>query len=170
MHKSALLFSLLCCLVLTASCIGDKVYDSYYIVTDAKWAQKDTLHFSIPQVSEDGIYENYIGIRLTDKYPYASLTLKVKQQFFPTEITKSKIAKCTFVDEHGIFNGVGVGLYEYMFLVNTVKLNKGDSIQVDICHILKTDTIPQITEIGYILQKQSDDVSSIRSTAKATEP
>ncbi len=137
------------------SCTHNVIYnEAYHSMPHTNWMQKDTLHFSVPPVEEDGIYESCIGIRLTDRFPYANLTLRVEQQFFPSAVTDSQTIKCQFTDQYGMFNGTGVGLYEYLFPINTIKLNAGDSIETSICHIMNKDTITQITEVGYIVKKR----------------
>ena len=146
---------IICCIALGASCTRNAIYnEKYHSMPDANWLQRDTLHFSVPPIEEDGIYESFIGIRLTDRFPYANLTLRVEQQFFPSAVTDSQTIKCQFTDQHGVFNGTGVGLHEYSFPINMMKLNAGDSIQATICHIMNKDTIPQITEVGYIVKKR----------------
>lgn len=158
-------FAVFALLAMLVSCTGNMVYDTYHIIDVDGWRQKDTLVFPVSDISEDGIYQSMLGLRITNCFPYSSLSVDVEQTIYPLdtatgkrlpEASRTTTVKCRFFDKDGNLDGVGVGRFQYEFPVDSMKLFYGDSLVVRVSHIMNKDSIPCISEIGYVLKKLDD--------------
>lgn len=151
-------FSVLFVAWTATACIGGKVFDAYEQIPVEGWDKNDTLNFSVPAVAADGVYNLALGLRTTGDYPFMSLTLLFeaniiakKSDNLPLVKAPAKLSRslsCPLVSSRGRSQGQGVSLYQYNFHVATISLHEGDSLQVNVRHIMKREMLPGITDLG----------------------
>lgn len=141
-------------ITLLASCIGNKVYDQYDHTPIAGWEKNDTLLFSIPPMQQDALYHSDLLLRISQSYPFMSLTLIVDQTVWPSRATRTDTLKCRLINSDGKSNGQGLSYYQYSFPVSNMHLHKGDSLQISVRHNMKREILPGVSDIGIQLTRQ----------------
>ena len=131
-----------------ASCSTRTIYDSYAHTPLAGWEKNDTLTFDIPKVAMNGTYNENVGLRMTNSFPFTSISLIVEQNIVQQRKTITDTIKCPITDERGNFLGDGISTYQYSLPLRDVKLNKGDSIHISIRHNMKREILPGVSDIG----------------------
>ncbi|GAA6530201.1 gliding motility lipoprotein GldH [Segatella asaccharophila] len=146
-------------IILFSSCLEHKVYDHYEHTPLAGWEKNDSLLFNVPKLMDTDYYDMNVGLRINSTYPFQSLTLIIKQTVYP-EKGKDKVHEdkpkrtyvdtlnCSLMDTNGRIKGRGIGSFQYHFHVANIQLEKGDSIHVCICHDMKKEILPGISDIG----------------------
>lgn len=144
------------CIITTmvASCTTNTVFDSYAHTPLMGWEKNDTLTFNIPQLYADGEYEEQVGLRMTNTFPFTSISLIVEQHVYPRNKIVTDTIKCPITDQRGNFLGNGVSAYQYMFPLKTITLSKGDSIHVSIRHNMKREILPGVSDVGIKIDKK----------------
>lgn len=149
---------------MATACVGNKVFDKYDQLPVEGWEKNDTLSFSVPPVSKDGLYDLGIGLRTTGEYPFMSLALILETHVIPTDSLRLSLfpaaktsykKSCPLVNSRGYAEGQGVSLYQYNFHVATVRLQAGDSVLVHIRHDMKREMLPGIRDLGISLVRNS---------------
>lgn len=153
MQRRYTLYNILTVLVgiaatVVASCSTSTVYDSYAHTPLAGWEKNDTLTFNVPRVTANGTYSESVGLRMTNSFPFTSISLIVEQRITRHQKPITDTIKCPITDERGNFLGDGISTYQYMFPLREVKLSKGDSIHVSIRHNMKREILPGVSDIG----------------------
>jgi len=151
-------FSVLFAAWTATACVGGKVFDEYEQIPVEGWDKTDTLTFSVPAVSADGVYNLALGLRTTGDYPFMSLTLLFEANIIAKKMENSSVVKapqrlsrtlsCPLVSSRGRSQGQGVSLYQYNFHVATISLREGDSLQVNIRHNMKREMLPGLSDLG----------------------
>lgn len=136
-----------------SSCSTDTVYDSYSHTPLAGWEKNDTLVFCVPKVAESGLYNQYIGVRMTNAFPFTSISLIVEQQILPKGKVFADTIKCAITDVRGNFLGDGVSSYQYLVPLHSERLAKGDSIRLKIRHNMKREILPGVSDVGIKISK-----------------
>lgn len=131
------------------SCDSQTVYHKYSHTLLAGWEKNDTLIYYVQPVKEPGRYNEEIGLRINDSYPFMSITLVVKQQIFPGKRTKTDTLKCNLTDTKGYTKGHGISYYQFNFPLKQIDLRRGDSIQVSIQHAMKREILPGVSDVGF---------------------
>lgn len=138
---------------LLASCMGGVSF-SHFLHTDiAGWEKVDTLSFDVPKVNRGGLYALGLGLRITNKYPFQSLTLIVDRTVLPSRRRQSDTVACRLVSTGGDVMGKGVSLYQYHFHVKELQLNPGDSLHVVVRHNMKRELLPGVSDVGIDLTR-----------------
>lgn len=130
------------------SCNRKTVYDSYYHISLDGWDRNDTLILKVPPFAAKGIYNEEIGLRINNDFPYASVSLIIEQTIMPSNLTLSDTIKCKLYDEEGIITGQGVSCFQYNYHVRDISVEAGDSIEFKIRHYMRSDILPGITDVG----------------------
>lgn len=130
------------------SCSSDTVYDSYGHTPLAGWEKNDTLSFYVPKMAQRGTYAEEIGVRMTEAFPFTSVSLILQQTVLPSGREYSDTVKCTITDSRGNFLGDGVSAYQYSFPVRDIQLQKGDSLHITIRHNMKREILPGVSDVG----------------------
>lgn len=135
-------------LTTTASCDVSTVYDRYEHTSVAGWEKADTLAFHVPKVRDEGLYSQYVGVRINGLYPFTGLTLIVNQRILPSNQVLVDTLSCKFHARDGLQMANGVGYFQYRFLLKKVKLANNDSLVVTIRHDMKREILPGIANVG----------------------
>ncbi len=136
------------------SCDDKTVYNKYNHTPIAGWEKNDTLMFDIPPLPQSGNYQEAVGLRVNDAYPFMSLCLIVEQKTYPSNNIQVDTINCNIIDKDGYTKGSGISYYQYNFDLKQVNINKGDSLHVCIRHNMKREILPGISDIGFAIRQK----------------
>lgn len=137
-----------------ASCNRGVVYSHYEHIPTSGWEKNDTLFFEVPPVKEAGVYEEVLGMRILNDFPFQKLSLVIDQMVYPESKHIHKNYDCSLIDEQGIIKGYGISHIQYEFPLGEITLNEGDSLRIEIRHNMKREVMPSIADIGIKLRKR----------------
>lgn len=137
-----------------ASCTTDTVYDTYDHTPLSGWEKNDTLSFDVPKMKQAGVYSQSLGVRMTEIFPFTSVSLIVQQTVYPSGKVVTDTIKCPITDSRGNFLGDGVSAYQYSFPIREISLNKGDSLHISVRHNMKREILPGVSDIGVKIVKR----------------
>lgn len=137
-----------------SSCSTDTVYYTYAHTPLSGWEKNDTLTFRVPRLAADGVYSQQLGLRMTNAFPFTSISLIVEQTVLPRGKVLTDTVKCAITDARGNFLGDGVSSYQYLFPVREVSLRRGDSLSVRIRHNMKREILPGVSDIGLKIEEK----------------
>lgn len=157
---------LIACLVVCISCNDNKAYDHYEHTPIAGWDKVDELSFNVPALKDSGRYATNIGLRITNAFPYQSLTLIVEQTIVSTQHNASGNHKtslihktyadtltCTLFDNKGTIKGRGINIYQYLYRVSERNLHEGDSLHITVRHNMRREIMPGIADVGISISR-----------------
>ena len=131
------------------SCDDPRIYDHYEAIPQEGWERSDMLTFHIPAIQQSGTYQQAIGLRATQDYPFQSLTLIVEQTIFPKKQTLRDTITCCIINEQGRMEGKnGISSTEVVAPLRTLQLKQGDSLAISIRHDMQRVVLPGITDVG----------------------
>ncbi|MBQ7511655.1 MAG: gliding motility lipoprotein GldH [Prevotella sp.] len=139
--------------VLLTACDRHMVYNHYKHVPMAGWERSDTLSFDVSPMADDGNYQQSLGISISSKFPFRDVTLVVDQSVHPLFRTLRDTIRCTLFDERGNIQGTGIGTYQYLFPLRTLRLHRGDSLHITVHHAMKREALPGIADVGIIMSR-----------------
>lgn len=144
------------------ACNGNTVYHQYEHTPVEGWERTDTLYYTIENIKATADYQEEIGLRINGSYPFTSLFLVVEQHIRSQNQSLTSLngtqrkdtISCRFVDQEGNIKGRGVNYYQYNFMLTTLHLNVGDTLDIRIHHNMRRETLPGISDIGIRLERQ----------------
>ena len=148
MQRNISLFLIALLSLVFVACDTPTVYHHFEPTPISGWERNDTLKFSVPALTSTGGYREDVSMRLNSEYPFTGLTLIVDQTVFPGRRHVSDTLNCSVVDMEGNVKGRGIGFYEYDFPLTHLRLNAGDSLQINVRHNMKREILPGIADIG----------------------
>jgi len=137
----------------TISCNRQVIYTHYNHVDNDGWERSDTMHFCIPAVKQTGTYHQQFMLRTNNSLPFLGVSVIVEQEVFPTTRKFRKRIDCNLVKENGRILGSGISNYQYTFDLDSILLNEGDSLNVHIMHHMKLETMPGVSDVGYLISQ-----------------
>lgn len=140
-------------LMVLAGCDGTTVYSRFGNTPIAGWDKTEPVGFDIDSLDGEGNYQMTLMLRVGDSYPFRNLQLAVRQQSFPSGVEEVDTVECTITDEHGNVQGRGVSYYQYEQPVKTFHYHGGDSMHIEIHHIMKREILPGIADVGVKIEK-----------------
>lgn len=144
----------------TASCNDPRTYDQYRGVSLQGWLRNDTLTFDIPRQWE-GNYQLDLCLRAARTYPYRNISMIIERKVIfyrqrkKREKTYNDTVNCEIINDKGILVGQkGITSTEIHQAITSFHLNRNDSMQVKIHHIMSRESLPGISDIGVRLLKK----------------
>ncbi len=158
MRKSSYLatLSLLIVLFLLSACESKPVAYDYCSVAVEGWEPGDTLHYHVDTLKASGQYAFHIGLRTSAStpYPYQSLWIVVQQHWHNPEHVSRDTVNCQLTDAKGDAEGAGVSLFQYDFPWITEYHKAGSSADISIYHIMRSEMLPGIADVGIRLTRK----------------
>lgn len=133
---------------LLLSCTGRKVYDTYNHTFVSGWDRGDVLSYDVPKVKTAAKYSTMLGLRVSDGYPFQSLTLIVEQTVYPKKTTRRDTVNCQIYDSRGTIKGRGISCFQYHYQISQMNLQEGDSLHITVRHDMRREIIPGIADVG----------------------
>lgn len=119
------------------------------------WELGDTLKYHVDTIAASGNYRFSLGIRTSAStpYPYQSLWLVIKQHWHNPEQEVTDTIQYQLTNDRGDAQGHGVSLYQYDQDIKTLLLPQGASADISVYHIMRSEMIVGIADVGIKLQK-----------------
>lgn len=151
---SRLVLPLLACAFLCACNDRPSAFD-YRSTPVEGWELGDTLKYHVDTIAASGNYHFSLGIRTSAStpYPYQSLWLVVKQHWHNPEQEVTDTIQYQLTNDRGDAQGHGVSLYQYDQGIKTLLLPQGASADISVYHIMRSEMIVGIADVGIKLQK-----------------
>lgn len=130
------------------------VYANYAPIDDTTWEKTDTITFDVPPVKAAGTYQEKLGLRLADDFPFLALSMDIEIQVQPKGILHSIQHKFSVIDQGGNPKGKGLSLQQYTFDLGDLELEEGDSLHISMAHNMKREILPGVVDLGIILIKK----------------
>ncbi len=153
MRNKALALTLAMAALLSMSCNRQVIYSRYNHVENDGWERNDTMHFHIPAIKQVGTYHQQFMLRTNNSLPFLGVSIIVEQEIFPMHRKIRKRIDCNLVEENGRVLGSGISNYQYTFDLDSILLNEGDSLDVHIMHHMKLETMPGISDVGFLISQ-----------------
>ena len=165
-HKVSTLFyiiALMTTIMSATSCSDPRTYDQYKSVSLQGWQRNDTRTFDIPRQWE-GNYQLDLCLRAAQTYPYRNLSVIIERKVIyfrqrkKLEKTYNDTVNCEVINVKGTLVGhKGITSTEILQAVTSFRLNRNDSLQVKIHHIMNRESLPGISDVGIRLLKNKHD-------------
>jgi gliding motility-associated lipoprotein GldH len=136
-----------------ASCDRKTAYFHYMHASVSGWGKNDTLTFDVPPLSA-GAYREDLGLRIDNSFPFMGICFVIKQTFLPSGYVHCDTVNCRLFGEDGEKKGPGISYSQYLFHINTLRLQEGDSLHICVRHNMKREIMPGVVDVGIRLQKQ----------------
>jgi len=146
--------SLTLLILLLTACDKRTVYNHYEHTPLSGWERNDTLSFAVGPVGESGSYVEDLGLRISNEYPFMSLSLIVDQEVSSTHEKRRDTLACDLISGQGVVKGQGVSQYQYSFHLTTMELQSGDKLYVSVRHDMKREILPGISDVGLKLSRK----------------
>lgn len=147
-QKTAFIMVAIATMVLSVACHNTTIYNDYQHTHLKGWKKNNRLNFHVPPMQDAATCQQYIGIRLTDLYPFQTLSLIIQQTIYPENETLSDTLNFEVIDEQGQLRGNGLNISQMELPFRSVTLKEGDSIHVTIQHNMRRDILEGISDIG----------------------
>lgn len=138
--------------VVLASCDTDTIYSLYTHAAIVGWEKNEPLTFDVDSVNKDGTYSMFLGMRISDAYPFRNLHMVVEQTIYPSKQVITDTVTCNVVDKRGTMLGHGVSLYQYDMPIRKLNYHAGDSLHIKVMHNMKREILPGIADVGITLK------------------
>jgi gliding motility-associated lipoprotein GldH len=135
-------------MALLASCNRNIIYNQYQSTNIDCWRKTDTLLYNIGTIKESGAYSYELGLRTTTTYPFTNICIVVEQENIKkSDVTKDTI-NCELTSSEGGTKSNGLGYKQYVFPLASKVITENDSIRIKVYHIMATDSITGISDVG----------------------
>ncbi|MDD4760235.1 MAG: gliding motility lipoprotein GldH [Bacteroidaceae bacterium] len=118
------------------------------------WEQHNVLTFKVDTIKQSGEYGVYVSLRTTNAYPFQSIFLLVKTQLVSPEWNNQDTLVCVLTDKQGIHSGHGISFYQNDYLLKKIKLQRGQSGNIMVSHIMRRNILPGISDVGVTVKKE----------------
>ncbi len=129
------------------------VFDKYIHTPNSGWDSRDTIKFNVTQIPDTALYIIDVGLLTSKSFPFSSLSLIVGMRVLPSQEVFEDTLICDLVDDKGNILGKGISRYQYNFPLKNINLNQGDSLEVNIRHAMRQETLKGILDIGLKVSK-----------------
>ena len=162
-RPTLIIWTITIAMALLASCNRNIIYNQYQSTNIDCWRKTDTLLYNIGTIKESGAYSYELGLRTTTTYPFTNICIVVEQENIKkNDVTKDTI-NCELTSSEGgtksngrvggIINKKanekwGLGYKQYVFPLASKVMAENDSIKIKVYHIMDTDSITGISDIG----------------------
>ena len=135
-------------MALLASCNRNIIYNQYQSTNIDCWSKTDTLLYNIGTLNVSGIYSYELGLRTTTTYPFTNICLVVEQENIKKNVVTKDTINCELTSSEGNTKNTGLGFKQYVFPLASKVITEQDSIKIKVYHIMATDSITGISDVG----------------------
>lgn len=141
----------LAAVALMTGCQSEVIYSHYKSVPFYGWQREDTVCFDIGPVTDSLLYDETLSLRAGTAYPFMDLSLIVRQQIWPSGITRCDTLLIPIIDKNGTMIGHGANYHQYNIQMTPMQLRTGDSLHISIRHNMKRQSLRGIADVGITL-------------------
>lgn len=164
-HSIVVGVSLIFLCIAVVSCSKQDTYYHIYEIKDAKWAQNDTLRFTIDTTMlkvDSVLFEPHIpytlSIEVTNNvnYPYRNIWFFIQSNIDSDSIYTSESKEFQLADIEGKWLGAGFGsLFQSSFLIsNEIYFNEKRNYFIKIEHGMRDEPLIGIEKVGIKIVKK----------------
>lgn len=141
-------------LLLFSACQHDQTFQEYKSLDDYSWAYQDTLAFEVPVQDTTSAYALSLNLRNKINYPYRNIWVLISHKAPSGKVSTIK-AEFELATKEGKWKGQGLGdLYDHRFPVkNHIRLSETGKHQFYVTHLMRTDTLQGLMNLGLSLNK-----------------
>ena len=144
-RRRRLCAALLPLLLLLPACRPRTLYHRYLPVDPRGWDVTDTLRFNLPPATSTRLHTISLGIRFTQHMPWRDLYLVIEQR----TLQHRRDTLHLFLANHtGRWQARGVVLHDRQAIVTAARLDTAHANTILVYHIMRTQRITGITEVG----------------------
>lgn len=148
------LIGLVAMAISSISCDDPRTFDSYKAVEVNGWQRNDTATFKVERQWE-GTYCMDLGIRANQNYPYKNISLIIertviasKKKKLPNKTYQDTIT-CRIIGDDGRLVGKrGITNSEITHHVCSFVLERNDSLNIAVRHIMSKEQLQGISDVG----------------------
>lgn len=147
--------NLLLAFILT-SCDNDQqtLCYRYVSIPVEGWEIQNSISFPIDTIKTESDYAITLGLRTTNRYPFQSIWLLVKQRWYNPDTTFMDTVKCVLMDNFGNESGSGISFKQNEYSIKNVHLKSKQSGSINISHIMRRNILEGISDVGIKLEKR----------------
>lgn len=134
--------------LLTACTDSDVVYHNFETTPKEGWGKTDTLTMQTEEIQEAGRYGIEMCVRITEAYPYQTLTLMVEETILPRNTKAIYPITLQIATQEGKRNKEGLAYSEFINKLNIPYVRKGEKIRFNIYHKMRRMALPGVTDVG----------------------
>ncbi len=146
--------SALLLLTTLTACEQDTVYYHYEHTPLTGWERNDTMVFQTAAVMHAGVYQEEVGMRISEHFPFTGIDLIIEQTILPAYKTHCDTIHLTLIDQQGYVQGQGISQFQYLQPLTTLELSEGDHLRIAVRHDMKREIIPGISEVGIKVRRK----------------
>ena len=146
-------------LVAISACTQRPLYYNYAPLPSEGWNARDTLRFLLPTTEETAAHSLSIGVRATDRITYRDLWLVAETRRTPIDAQECSpqsrerdTIHVLLASDRGHWHTSGVVLHETEQFCTNITTSPHYSTQILIYHIMATQDIKGLSEIGVKVQ------------------
>lgn len=147
------MFSLLIGLLLS-SCTGNTLYHHFQSLPAEGWERSDTVCFDVPKAEEDMEGTLFVAFRTTAYPGIREVVLAVEQCGEDAAVFRCDTIRCTLADDEGNATVQGVNYHQYEDWPLPFSLQKDKSQSIRIHHLMRSEVISGISEVGIRIEKR----------------
>lgn len=144
-------FIIMAVVLLATACTGGTVYHHYEAVANDGMSHYDTLYFAVKPMAEAAVLHEEVELRIDNEFNYQGLSLVVEQTTYPRGMFRRDTLHCSLIDEDGMIKGTGRSIFQYHFHLTDLNVDKGDSIDIAIHHVMRREVLTGIKDVGICL-------------------
>ena len=133
---------------LLTCCDSSTIMHSYQPLKEKCWDRSDTLTFTLPTLDNNDRCHALIGLRVTDNFPYEMLILEIEQNYRKPFRHRVDTVRYILTDKRGEFTEKGINYFQYETQGVPLSLEKGQTGNLRIRHLMHRETIPGIMDVG----------------------
>lgn len=152
----ALLLSLFC---LFSGCRERTVFHQYAATDVDGWDVTERVVFKVDTLHRKGIYQPTLHLRVTTggEYPFQTIAIAVHQQWQAADSLVSEridTLQCRLLTPTGHRLERGISLSQHAYALPPLQLPAGTVGRISIVHLMRKETIPGVTDVGFSLDVQ----------------
>lgn len=150
--------------LLLASCQDKTVFHQYAATDIEGWDVTERVDFPIDTLAAGGTFQPTLHLRTTTggEYPFQSIAIAVKQRWVLPAATaqrtdnilfdRTDTLQCRFTTTAGHRLEKGISRSQYAYPLPILQLPAGAVGSVSIVHLMRKETIPGISDVGFSLE------------------
>ncbi|TVR43295.1 MAG: gliding motility lipoprotein GldH [Bacteroidia bacterium] len=145
----------LLCLILTAGCKKNVVFQEQQSISSKGWHYQDERVFEVHIHDTLSLHQMYLDLRNTTDYPYRNLFLFLDIEFPDSRVLRDTI-ECILADRRGGWTGSGFGSVRanrFLFR-DDVWFPVEGVYRFTIIHGMRYDTLQGISDVGIRIEKK----------------
>lgn len=140
--------------LLFLACDQNRIFEGHIPVEGMTWSKEQQARFEFEVPDSSSHYNMYVNLRNTPNYPFSNIYFFI-QMVAPDQQYFMDTLEGVLTDKNGVWTGEGTGNFwehriEYKKMVRFPLEGK---YTITIAHGMRRDPLPEITDVGFRLEK-----------------